>query len=462
MDTFTEPLHADLLVIGFGKGGKTLAATMGRRGKRVVMVEQSDQMYGGTCINIGCVPTKALVHHAAGRRPGDDAASYYEHAVGAVGDLTTLLRGNNFRTLDTIDTVTVVTGRARFVDPHTVEVTAGADRLTITSDTIVINTGAEPVVADIPGLRTSAHLATSTDLLHTEALPRRLAVLGGGAVGLEFAAMYRQFGAEVTVLEAGPALLARQDPDVADTLTGILRDEGITLITGARVGEVRDGVDGVTIEYEVDGQPRALEADTILAATGRAPATEGLSLENAQVKLTEHGAIEVDEHLRSSQPHIYAIGDVNGGPQFTYISLDDNRIVADQLLGEGKRSTLDRRAVPHTMFTTPPLSTVGLTEAKARERGHHVKIASKPVARIAAMPRARILGDTRGLMKFVIDADTDLVLGAALLSVESQELVNVVALAIRHDVTATELRDAIYNHPSSTEAFNEVLATVVR
>ena len=461
MDILTEPIHADLLVIGFGKGGKTLAATVGRRGKRVVMVEQSDQMYGGTCINIGCVPTKALVHQADGRRPGDDPAAYYEHAVGAVTDLTTLLRGNNFRMLDTLDSVTVVTGRARFVDPHTVEVTAGADRLTITSDTIVINTGAVPVVPDIPGLQISAHLATSTGLLHTATLPRSLAVLGGGAVGLEFAAMYRRFGAEVTVLEASPAFLAWADADVADALTGILRDEGITLIAGARVGDVSDRAGRATIRYEVGGQPHTLEVDTILAATGRAPATDGLELENAQVKLTANGAIEVDGHLRSSQPHIFAVGDVNGGPQFTYISLDDSRIVADQLLGEGKRTTSDRRAVPRTMFTTPPLSTVGLTEAQARDRGHQVRIARKPVAQIAAMPRARILGDTRGVMKFVIDADTDLVLGAALLSVESQELINLVALAIRHDVTATELRDSIYNHPSSTEAFNEVLATVV-
>jgi pyruvate/2-oxoglutarate dehydrogenase complex dihydrolipoamide dehydrogenase (E3) component len=458
MEIFSEPVHADLLVIGFGKGGKTLAATMGRKGKRVVMVEQSDQMYGGTCINIGCVPTKALVHHAGGRRAGDDEAAYYEHAVGAVADLTTLLRGNNFRALDGLDTVTVVTGRAHFIDPHTVEVTAGTDRLTITSDTIVINTGALPVIPDIPGLRASEHLATSTDLLRTASLPRSLAVLGGGAVGLEFAAMYRQFGAEVTVLEAGPAFLSGQDTDVADAVTGILREQGVTLVTGARVGAVEDRADGVTIRYEVAGQSHTLQADTILAATGRAPATEGLALENAQVKLTDRGAVEVDERLRSSQPHIFAVGDVNGGPQFTYISLDDSRIVTDQLLGAGTRSTLDRRAVPHTMFTTPPLSTVGLTEAQARDRGHHVKIASKPIAQIAAMPRARILGDTRGLMKFVIDADTDLVLGAALLSVESQELVNLVALAIRHDVTATELRDSIYNHPSSTEAFNEVLA----
>ncbi|HEY0578932.1 MAG TPA: FAD-dependent oxidoreductase [Pseudonocardia sp.] len=458
MGNVMEPLHVDLLVIGFGKGGKTLAASTGRAGKRVIMVEQSDQMYGGTCINVGCVPTKALVHRADTRRPDDGEEAWYSHAIGAVTDLTTLLRGKNFEMLDSIDTVTVVTGTASFVDPKTVQVSAGADRLTISADTIIINTGSVPVVPDIPGLRSSKHVATSTDMLHTSQLPKRVAVLGGGYLGLEFAAMYRRFGSEVTVLEAQRTFMGREDDDVAEAALRILRDQGITLLAGSRVTEIRDGASGATIHYEQDGHAHILETDTILVATGRRPATAALNLDAANVRTTELGAVVVDEHLRSSQPHIFAIGDVNGGPQFTYISLDDNRIVADQLIGRGDRSTADRRAVPHTVFITPPLSTVGLTETQARGRGHRVKIASKPIAQIAAMPRARIMEDTRGMMKFIIDADTDLLLGAALLSIDSQELINLVALAMRHQVTASELRDTIYNHPSSTEALNEVLA----
>ncbi|MCU1661403.1 MAG: pyridine nucleotide-disulfide oxidoreductase [Pseudonocardia sp.] len=462
MNTSTELVHADVLVIGFGKGGKTLAATMGRQGKRVVMVEQSSQMYGGTCINIGCIPTKALVHRADTRREADEPQAWYQQAIGAVEELTTLLRGKNFQMLDTIDSVTVVTGRARFLDPTTVEVAAGSDRLTISAETIVINTGAEPVIPDIPGLRASKHLVTSTDLLHTSTLPNRLVVLGGGYLGVEFAAMYRQYGSEVTILEAAPALMAREDDDIAAAATGILAEDGITILTGARCTTVRDNSDnGVTITYEQNGLQHTLQADTILAAVGRAPATRGLGLELAGVRTTGLGAVEVDERLRTSQPHIYALGDVNGGPQFTYISLDDSRIVTDELIGTATRTVKDRVAVPHTVFITPPLSTVGLTEKQARNDGHRITIASKPIAQIAAMPRARIVGDTRGLMKFVIDAETDQILGAALLCVDSQELVNTVALAIRHQVTASELRDAIYTHPSATEGFNEVLATIV-
>lgn len=450
-------LAADLVVIGFGKGGKSIAAALGRRGKRVILVEQSDQMYGGTCINIGCVPTKALVHRADLRRPHDEATRWYEDAIGSVQALTGAMRQKNFHMFDAADTVTVVTGKASFLDSTTVEIAAGEDRLTITAEAIVIGTGSVPLIPDIPGLRTSKHLATSTDLLQTKDLPQRLAIIGGGYLGLEFAGIYRQFGSEVTVLESYPKFVGREDDDVAAAVVGILRDQGITLISNAQVNRVEDGDEDATLHYLVDGQPMTLQADTILVATGRVPATEGLGLENAGIDVNEKGAIVVDEYLRTTQPHVFAIGDVNGGPQFTYISTDDHRIVVEQLLGDGSRSTADRRAVPHTVFITPPFSTVGMTEVEARERGYSVRIASRPVDQIMAMPRARVLGDIRGLIKFVIDADTDLILGAALISVESQETINLVAFAIRHGVTATELGNAIYTHPSTTEAFNEVL-----
>jgi pyruvate/2-oxoglutarate dehydrogenase complex dihydrolipoamide dehydrogenase (E3) component len=465
MDTNTDTLHGDLLVIGFGKGGKTLAAKMGREGKRVIMVEQSDQMYGGTCINVGCVPTKALIHQAEQRHEDHRPEEWYQNAIGSTQQLTTAMREKNFQLLDVIDTVTVITGRARFIDAKTVEVTAGEDRLTISADTIVINTGAEPFVPDIPGLRTSKYVYTSTQMISTTELPRRLAIIGGGNVGLEFAGMYRHFGSEVTVLESAPRIMPSEDDDIVTAAVDILHHQGVTLTTGARVTAVRDGENVAVLSYEKDGQTHTVEADAVLMALGRVPATRGLGLDKAGVATTARGAIEVDEYLRTSQRHIFAIGDVNGGPQFTYISLDDHRIVADQLTGSGLRSTADRTAgdvstVPYTVFMTPALARVGLTERQARESGRQVKIATKPIAQIAAMPRAKIVEETRGLMKFVVDADTDHILGAALFSVDSQELINLVAFAIKHGVTATELRDGIYTHPSSTEAFNEVLTTL--
>ena len=195
-----------------------------------------------------------------------------------------------------------------------------------------------------------------------------------------------------------------------------------------------------------------------MVATGRKPATEGLGLENTSIETNDHGAIVVDEHLRSTVPNIFALGDVNGGPQFTYISMDDYRVVLSQLVGDGSRSTKDRKAVASTIYMNPPLSSVGLTEREAIEAGHKVKVASKPVAAVAAMPRAKTQENPRGIMKFVIDAQSDQILGAQLLVIESMEVINLVALAMRHGITASQLRDEIYTHPSITEGLNEVLA----
>ncbi|WP_433166976.1 FAD-dependent oxidoreductase [Kribbella sp. CA-247076] len=452
----TSTLQADVVVIGFGKGGKVSAAALGRAGKRVILIERSDQMYGGTCPNVGCVPTKALVHHSGKRRPDDSPQEWFEHAVGEVQALTSTFRAGNYEALNGADTITVITGEARFTDAHTVAV--GTD-LVVTAETFLINTGSEPVIPDIPGLRESPRTVTNVDLIRTTDLPGRLAVIGGGYLGIEFASIYRRFGAQVTVLESSPRILGREDDDVAAVAAGTLADDGIELVAGAEVVAIRDED---TVVYERNGREHTLTVDAILAATGRTPVTAGLGLDRAGVRTTDRGAVEVDEYLRTSQPHIFALGDVNGGPQFTYISLDDSRIVLDQLLGTGKRSTADRIAVPRTLFMSPPLATVGLTEREARAAGYRVRIGRENVADIVAMPRAYIVEETRGVMKFVIDADTDEILGATLLSVDAQELINTVALAMRHRITATELRDSIYTHPSSTEAFNEVLGTIVR
>ncbi|MET7991813.1 FAD-dependent oxidoreductase [Amycolatopsis sp. NPDC005232] len=446
-----DSTHFDLVVIGFGRGGKTLAAAMGRRGKRVAVIERSAQMYGGTCPNVGCVPTKSLIHHA-------ETGTGHGEAVGKTRNLTTRLRGINFSTLDSIDSVTVLTGRAAFVDPKTVEVSAGDERLTVSGDTIIINTGAEPVLPAIPGFADSNRVHTSTDLIGRDNLPRRLAVLGGGHVGIEFASMFAQFGSEVTVLDQAPRILGREDDAVAAAAEQVLADTGVRFVLDVQVTRLSETAEGARLDYRQGEDGGTIVVDAVLVAAGRKPATEVLRLDLAGVATTAGGAVEVDDRLRTSQPHIFAVGDVKGGPQFTYVSLDDSRIVADQLSGLGTRSTADRAHIPYTLFLTPPLARVGLTEREAREQGYAVKVAEKAVAAIVAMPKAKILGETRGLMKFVIDARTDQILGAALLSVDAQELINLVTLAMRHGVTAADLRDGIYTHPSSTEAFNEVLA----
>lgn len=461
LDNRAAAVSADVLVIGFGKGGKTAAHALADSGRRVVLVEQSENMYGGTCPNVGCVPTKMLVHYSNAKRFDDDAREFFANSVAGVRALTSAFRAGNFDALDGKDTATVLTGTARFIDSTTVQVGRGHDSIIVSAPTILINTGSEAVVPDIPGLANSNHLVSSTDLVQKDDLPDRLVVIGGGYLGLEFADIYQRFGTQVTVIETAEHLLEREDDDVAGAVVDVLTGQGITIVTGAHVIAVRDGLTSSTVVFEKDGQILTVDAEAVLPATGRRPRTSQLDLGAAGVRTTARGAIEVDEQLRTTQPHIFALGDVNGGPQFTYVALDDARIVLDQLLGEGKRTTADRVAVPHTLFVTPPLATAGLTEKSARARGHRVTVSRENVADIVAMPRAYAVEETRGLMKFIVDADTDLLLGAALLTIDAQEIINVVTLAMRHGITATELRDSIYTHPSSTEAFNEVFDNVL-
>lgn len=452
-------LEVDVLVIGWGKGGKTFAAAMAGTGRTVAMVEQSAAMYGGTCINIACVPTKTLIHSASTRRDDDDPQQFFDAAVQRRDSLVGKLNETNFHVLFERDTVTVVDGRARFVGEREVEVTPSAggsgraERLRITGHTVVVNTGSTPVVPDLPGAE-GPRVYDSTSLQHVQPFPRRLAIVGGGPVGLEFAAMFSGFGAEVTVLNRRERILPAEDEDVADAVAEVLIGQGITLRNGASVTELQDGPDGVTLLLEEGTGP---SVDAVLFATGRRPATDGLGLQDAGIEVDERGAVVVDDRLRTTAEGVFAMGDVHGGQQRTYLSLDDHRVVLSAVTGDGSRRVGDRVGVPATIFLTPPLSSVGLTERRAREAGRDVKVAFAKVAGIKAMPRPKAVDDPRGVIKVVVDAHTDQVLGARLFHVDSQEVINLVGLAMRTQVTATALRDGIYTHPSSTEALNEVL-----
>ncbi|MDQ0615629.1 pyruvate/2-oxoglutarate dehydrogenase complex dihydrolipoamide dehydrogenase (E3) component [Microbacterium sp. W4I4] len=449
-------IDVDVLVIGWGKGGKTLAGALGRNGRSVALVEQSNAMYGGSCINIACIPTKDLVHSASQRRPEDDPQAWFTAAVAGRDALTEKLRARNHAMLAEVDTVTLIDGRARFTGAHDVQVTAGDDTLTMHAETIIINTGTAPAEPRFPVDGSRAF--DSTTIQHVDPLPERLVIVGGGYVGLEFAGMFSKFGSRVTIIDHGDTFMRNEDRDVADAARSLLEESGVQLILGGDVRSIRDESGTTTVELAVGGGARTLETDAVLVAVGRHPVTAELGLDTAGVAVDERGYVVVDDRLRTSVPHIFAVGDVNGGPQFTYISLDDNRIVMDQLNGSGARTTDDRTAVPYTVFLTPPLGRVGMNEAQARASGRRVLVASKAIIDIAAMPRPKIVGETHGLIKVLIDADTDLILGAVVFSIDAQEVINLIALAMRHDVTATELRDSIWTHPSSTEALNEVLA----
>lgn len=453
-----EELVVDVLVIGWGKGGKTLAGALGRSGRTVALVERARDMVGGSCINIACVPTKDLVDSAAHRRADDDPQAWFTEAVAGRDALVEKLRARNHAMLAEVDAVTLVEGHARFTAPHEVEVAAGDDRLRVRAGSIVINTGTVPAWPDIPGATPSARVHDSTSIQHVAPLPERLVIVGGGDVALEFADMFARFGSRVTLVQRGARVLRDEDTDVADVARALLEEHGVEFVTGATITSILDVVDTVAVVVEVDGVAHELTADAVLLATGRRPATDDLGLEVAGVAVDGRGYVEVDERLGTSVEGVYAVGDVNGGPQFTYVSLDDHRIVSDRIMGEGRRTTADRVAVPRTTFLTPPLARVGLNVAQAKARGRAVVVGSKRIVDIAAMPRPKIVGETHGLISVIVDPATDLVLGATVFSIDAQEVINLIALAMRAGVTATELRDGIWTHPSSTEALNEVLA----
>ncbi len=445
----------DAIIIGFGKGGKTLAADLAKRGKSVAVVEQSDRMYGGTCINIGCIPTKTLVHAAKAADPQaswEDKQTYYRRAVAYKDEVTSFLRDRNYHNLADNPNITVYTGTGSFTGSDTVEVRTPEGVTIIQAPQIFINTGSETVIPPIDGIDGNHHVYTSTSIMEMEVLPKRLVIVGGGYIGLEFASMYASFGSQVTVLEGYSQLIAREDRDIAATVQEVLEGKGITFRMNARVQSVIDNT--VFYRDSATGEGHRLESDAILLATGRLPHTSGLNLKAAGVETDERGAIVVDERLRTTNPNIRAIGDVKGGLQFTYISLDDYRIIREDMFGEGSRNTSDRDPVSYSVFIDPPLSRIGMGEEEALKKGLNIKVGRLPVA---AIPRARTLGDTRGMFKAVIDAETNKILGCTLFGPDSGEIINIVSMAMKTGQDYTFLRDFIFTHPSMSEALNDLM-----
>ena len=451
--------HYDAVIIGFGKGGKTLAGSLAGMGKKVAMIEKSDKMYGGTCINVGCIPTKSLVNSAKAsviQKPGsyDEKNRLYWEAVEEKRRLTGMLRKKNFDKLNDLDNVTVYNGLGSFVSANRVKIETAEETFEVEGDQIFINTGSVSVIPPIKGIEGNPYVYTSDSLMELDVLPKRLAIIGGGYIGLEYASMYTDFGAEVTVYQIEDKLIPREDRDIAEAIQKAFEDKGVRFEMNVQTEEIENAGDEAVVHYKKDDTALSAGADAVLIATGRKPNTDGLNLEAAGVEKTPRGAVKVDEKLRTSAPNIWAMGDVAGGLQFTYVSLDDFRIVKDQLAGSGKRASNDR-TVPYSVFIDPPFSRVGLNEEEAVAQGYHVKIAKLPAA---AIPKAQVLRKPVGLLKAVIDADTNKILGAMLFCEESYEMINIVKLAMDAGLDYTVLRDQIFTHPTMSEALNDLFA----
>ena len=450
----------DAIIIGFGKGGKTLATELAQHGWKVAVIERSDKMYGGTCINTGCIPTKALIHQAelATQKKGlsfEERKADYRKAIAFKNNVTDKLRKKNYDNLAGNPNITVYTGEGQFVSPEVVRVTTQEEAFELTANPIFINTGAETVMPPINGIQNNPGVFTSTTIMELEGLPRQLIIIGGGYIGLEFASMYASFGSEVIVLESSPALIPREDRDIAASVQEVLEKKGIRFILNANVQSVTNVEKGTTITYKdtTSSELNTLKADAILLATGRKPNTENLNLKAAGVEVNERGAIIADEHLKTTTPHIRVIGDVKGGLQFTYVSLDDYRIIREDLFGNKDRMTTDREPISYSVFIDPPLSRIGMSEEDAKKKNLNFKVNKFTVSSI---PRVHTIGKTEGMLKAIIDADTKKILGCTLFCPESSEIINIVAIAMKTGQDYTFLRDFIFTHPSISESFNDL------
>ncbi|MGA6154424.1 mercuric reductase [Stenotrophomonas sp. NPDC087984] len=454
----------DVMVIGTSQGGRFLPIDLAKAGRKVALVERGH--LGGVCVNSGCTPTKTMVASARAAHQARRGAEYGVRTGPVSVDLAAVRERKramvagareNYASRLPQDGLDLVEGEARFTGPKTVEIALpdGGTR-EIGAPVIVIDTGTRPRQLTISGAQ-SVPVLDSTSIMELGELPDHLIILGGGYIGLEFGQMFRRFGSEVTIVQTGPRLLTREDDDVSDEVATLLRDDGITVLTSARPERVEEAGGGrVRLTVRTPDGERQVEGSHLLSAIGRVPNTEALTPVAAGIRLSDNGFIEVDEYLETSVPGVYAMGDVKGGPAFTHLSFDDYRILRTNLLGQGKVSTRDR-IVPYTVFMDPQLGRVGMTERQAAEQNRSVRVAKLPMS---AVIRALETGETRGFMKAVIDADTQQILGAAVLGVEGGEIMTIIQVAMLGQLPYTAMANAVFTHPLLAEGLNSLFMSL--
>jgi pyruvate/2-oxoglutarate dehydrogenase complex dihydrolipoamide dehydrogenase (E3) component len=455
--------HYDAVVIGAGQAGVPLATTLAKAGRKTALVER--EHVGGTCINEGCTPTKTMVASAKvayfDRRSDDYGVGDGQVNVDMVAvrqrkrNIVESFRSGGERRLHDAG-VDLIMGEARFSGPKELEANLdGGGTTSLSADNIFINTGARPANPPIEGLD-SVPALNSTTIMELDEVPDHLLVLGGSYVGLEFAQMFRRFGSEVTVVQRSGQLMGREDADVAEAVAEIMRQDGIEVLLGTQTQRAAQEDGKILLTLNTAEGERTLEGSHLLVAAGRPPNTETLNLEAAGVETDRRGQIEVNERLETSAEGVWALGDVKGGPAFTHISYDDFRIIRTNLL-EGRDATIADRKVPYTVFIDPQLGRAGLSEQEARERGLNVRVAKIPMTYVS---RAVEVDEPRGFMKAVVDADTDQILGCAILGVEGGEVAAMLQIAMMGGVPYTTLRDTVFAHPTLSESLNTLFAAV--
>ena len=453
--------HVDVLILGSGQGGKLLAWHLAGTGKRVAVVER--RWVGGACPAVACMPSKNEVWSARVARIVRTAAPFGTTVNGARTDMGAVLARKQAMVEREIAVhlaayeesgAELIMGTGRFTGPRTIEVVLNeGGRRTLCGAEVVIDVGTHAALPDLPGLIETRPL-THIEALELDRVPAHLLVLGGGYVGIEMAQAFRRLGSRVTIVEPGPHLMSREDADVADEILGVLADEGVEVLSRARPVRVA-GLSGETVSLTVQtgSGEETITGSDLLVATGRVANTAGVGLELTGVTLDERGFIRVSERLETDAPGIWAIGECAGSPQFTHVSVDDFRIVRDNMVG-GDRRTGDR-LVPYVMFTEPPLARIGLSEGEARRQGIPVRVAQVPMKRVL---RTEATDETQGWMKAVVGADDDRVLGFTMIGAEAGDVLATVQIAMIAGLPYTTLRDAVISHLTYAEGLGPLFA----
>lgn len=459
-----EPERFDAIVLGTGQAGKPLALELGGAGRRTAVVER--EYVGGTCVNVGCTPTKTMVASARVAYLARRAADFGVGCGPVAVDLAQVRRRkqaivDDFRTagerrLEKAENVELIFGEGRFLAPKVVEVTLkGGGARTLTADLIFINAGCRPARPALAGLDSVAAL-DSTSIMEQSALPEHLLILGGGYVGLEFGQMFRRFGSAVTVAQRGKQLLSREDPDVAAEVQKVLQEDGIEVLLETDAARVQAADRGVALDLRGPAGERTVTGSHLLVAAGRVPNSDRLNLVAAGVTVDARDFIRVNERLETNVAGIYALGDIKGGPAFTHISYDDYRIIRNNLLRGGHSTTRDR-PVPYAVYIDPQLGRIGLTEQEARAKGRPIRVAKIPMTWVA---RALEMAEPRGFMKAIVDAETRQILGAAVLAVEGGEIMSMIEIAMMGKLPYSALEDGIFAHPALAEGLNTLFMSL--
>jgi pyruvate/2-oxoglutarate dehydrogenase complex dihydrolipoamide dehydrogenase (E3) component len=455
----------DAIVIGSGQAGTPLSKKLAKAGKKTLLIEK--RLIGGTCINDGCTPTKAMVASAKAaylaKRCSDLGVNVDKYSIDMKqikrrkDEIVEHSRSGSQKAVEQTENLDLLFGEAVFSGHKTLLVKLnGGGEEEVSADWIFINTGTKTAIPDINGLKDINYL-TSTTILDLDYVPEHLLVIGGNYIGLEFGQMFHRFGSKVTLLERGARILAREDDDIADEVAKILTDEGLTILANAQASQFISFNGTIRVAIKVDGNDQQVTCSHVLVAAGRIPQTETLQLEKTGVEVDEKGNIKVNEKLETNVPGIYALGDVKGGPAFTHIAYNDYTIVYRNLI-EAQDLNIADRPLPYCMFIDPQLGRVGLSETEARKQGYHVKVAKLPMEHVA---RAIETGETRGLMKAVVDTNTKQILGAAILGAEGGEIMSVLQMAMEGGITYDRIRYCVFAHPTYSESLNNLFMSIV-